>query len=107
MTDILKKLDAELEARKAFSAESSYVASLFDKGLENILKKLGEETIETVMAAKDGDRNHLVYEVADLWFHTLILLSHQNLSSHDVLQELESRFGVSGHAEKAQRTTKQ
>lgn len=103
MSEILTQLDQLLEARKAESADSSYVASLYAKGLDQILKKLGEEAIETVMAAKDGDRDHLIYEVTDLWFHSLVLLAHQNLSSADVLKELERRFGLSGLVEKAQR----
>lgn len=103
MSEILTQLDQLLEARKTESADSSYVASLYAKGLDQILKKLGEETIETVMAAKDGDNEHLIYEVTDLWFHSLVLLAHQNLSSADVLKELERRFGLSGLAEKAQR----
>lgn len=104
MSDILQQLDALLEARKAESPDSSYVASLYAKGLDKILKKVGEEAIETVMAAKDGDAEHLVYEITDLWFHTLVLLAHQNLSSADVLQELQRRFGLSGLVEKAQRS---
>lgn len=103
MSEILTQLDQLLEARKTESADSSYVASLYAKGLDQILKKLGEEAIETVMAAKDGDKDHLIYEVTDLWFHSLVLLAHQNLSSADVLQELERRFGLSGLVEKAQR----
>ncbi|SFR55322.1 phosphoribosyl-ATP diphosphatase [Thiomicrospira sp. ALE5] len=103
MNTILSRLDQELEARKKQDPDSSYVASLYDKGLEKILKKIAEESLETAMAAKDGDNQHLVYEIADLWFHTLILLSYQGLSSNEVLNELERRFGVSGHTEKAQR----
>lgn len=103
MSEILTQLDQLLEARKSESADSSYVASLYAKGLDQILKKLGEEAIETVMAAKDGDTEHLIYEVTDLWFHSLVLLAHQNLSSADVLKELERRFGLSGLVEKAQR----
>lgn len=103
MSEILTQLDQLLETRKSESADSSYVASLYAKGLDQILKKLGEEAIETVMAAKDGDREHLIYEVTDLWFHSLVLLAHQNLSSADVLKELERRFGLSGLVEKAQR----
>jgi len=105
--EILTQLTAILEQRKGADAESSYVASLYSKGLDAILKKVGEEATETVMAAKDvahgGDRSKLVYEVADLWFHTMILLAEQNLSADDVLKELASRFGVSGHEEKAAR----
>lgn len=103
MSDVLKQLDQILQQRKTESADSSYVASLYAKGLDKILKKVGEESVETIMAAKDGDSEHLVYEVADLWFHTLVLLAHQNLSSSQVLTELERRFGLSGHEEKAQR----
>lgn len=103
MSEILTQLDQLLEARKSESADTSYVASLYAKGLDQILKKLGEETIETVMAAKDNDPDHLIYEVSDLWFHSLVLLAHKNLSSADVLKELERRFGLSGLVEKAQR----
>ena len=102
--EILAQLTEILEQRKGAAADSSYVASLYDKGLDAILKKVGEEATETVMAAKDGDKDKLVYEVADLWFHTLVLLADQNLSADDVLAELARRFGVSGHDEKAART---
>ena len=109
--EILTQLTNILEQRKNAKAESSYVASLYDKGLDAILKKVGEEATETVMAAKDvaqgGDtdelKQKLVYEVADLWFHTMILLAAQGLSADDVLAELARRFGVSGHDEKAAR----
>lgn len=108
MSDILKQLDQVLQARKSESPESSYVASLYDKGLDKILKKVGEEATETIMAAKDvehgGDPSHLVYEVTDLWFHTLILLAQQDLGSEDILKELQRRFGLSGHEEKANRS---
>lgn len=110
MSDILKQLDQVLEERKKESADSSYVASLYHKGLEKILKKVGEEANETIMAAKDlehqaNDENkaHLVYEVADLWFHTLVLLASKDLSSEDITAELQRRFGLSGHDEKASR----
>lgn len=106
--DILSQLDAVLESRKSESPDSSYVASLYAKGIDKILKKVGEEATETVMAAKDaehtGNTDNLVYEVADLWFHTLILLSQQGRSSRDVTQELQRRFGLSGHDEKASRS---
>ena len=104
MSDILRQLDAVLAARKQADPDSSYVASLYAKGLDKILKKVGEEAVETVMAAKDGDRDHLIYEVADLWFHTMVLLAAQDFSSQDVLDELARRFGLSGLAEKASRT---
>lgn len=101
--DVLAQLAAVLEARKQAGPDSSYVAKLYHKGLDAILKKVGEEATETVMAAKDGDKDKIVYEVADLWFHTLVLLAHQNLRPEDVLNELARRFGVSGLVEKASR----
>ncbi len=106
-SEILAQLTEILEQRKSAESDSSYVASLYNKGLDAILKKVGEEATETVMAAKDvasgGNKDKLVYEVADLWFHTMILLADQNLSADDVLAELARRFGVSGHDEKAAR----
>ncbi len=102
-SEILAQLTEILEQRKGAAPDTSYVASLYDKGLDAILKKVGEEATETVMAAKDGDRDKLVYEIADLWFHTMVLMADQGLSSDDVLQELARRFGVSGHEEKAAR----
>lgn len=103
--DLLTKLDEVLQARKQESADSSYVASLYAGGIDKILKKIGEEAAETIMAAKDGNPEQIVYEITDLWFHSLVLLAQQNLSSADVLQELERRFGLSGLVEKAQRTS--
>ena len=102
-TDILAQLAAVLEQRKRAEADSSYVASLYEKGLDAILKKIGEEATETVMAAKDGDNGKLICETADLWFHSLVLLAHNGLGPDDVLQELGRRFGISGHDEKASR----
>ena len=102
-TEILAQLTDILEQRKGATPDSPYVASLYDKGLDAILKKVGEEATETVMAAKDGNAEKLVYEVADLWFHTLVLLADQGLSADDVLKELARRFGISGHDEKASR----
>ena len=101
--EILAQLAEVLEQRKTAPADSSYVASLYDKGLDAILKKIGEEATETVMAAKDGVDDKLVYEIADLWFHTLVLLAHRGLKPDDVLEELARRFGVSGHEEKSSR----
>ena len=101
--NVLKQLAEVLEQRKGAAADSSYVASLYDKGLDAILKKVGEEATETVMAAKDGEKDKLVYETADLWFHTLVLLSAMDLSPDDVLAELARRFGLSGLQEKAAR----
>ena len=103
MTDTLKQLAEVLEARKQASPDSSYVASLYHKGLDAILKKIGEEATETVMAAKDGEKDKIIYETADLWFHTLVLLAQQGLGPDDVLQELQRRFGLSGLEEKASR----
>jgi phosphoribosyl-ATP pyrophosphohydrolase len=102
-SEILAQLAEILEQRKGAAPDSSYVASLYHKGLDAMLKKVGEEATETVMAAKDGDAEKLVYEVADLWFHTMVLLADQGLSADDVLKELARRFGVSGHDEKAAR----
>ncbi len=100
---ILSDLARVLEERKQAEPESSYVAGLYAKGLDAILKKVGEEATETVMAAKDGDPEKLVYETADLWFHTLVLLAHEGLGPEAVLAELARRFGVSGVTEKANR----
>lgn len=102
-TDVLAQLAEVLETRKQAAPDSSYVAKLYHKGLDAILKKIGEEATETVMAAKDGEKDKIVYEVADLWFHTLVLLAQQGLHPDDVLTELARRFGVSGLAEKASR----
>ena len=103
MSDILIELARVLEERKNASPEDSYVAKLYDKGLDAILKKIGEEATETVMAAKEGDKDQIVYEIADLWFHTLVLLAQQGLGPSDVLNELGRRFGISGIEEKANR----
>jgi len=103
MTDILKQLAEVLEERKNADPETSYVAKLHNKGLDAILKKIGEEATETVMAAKDGHADKIIYETADLWFHTLVMLSHKDLSYEDVLSELARRFGMSGLEEKANR----
>jgi phosphoribosyl-ATP pyrophosphohydrolase len=110
MSDTLKRLAAIIESRKPAKGgdpDSSYVARLFVKGDDAILKKIGEEATEAVMAAKDarvtGDASGVVYEVADLWFHSLIMLAHFNLSPQDVLNELARREGMSGIEEKASR----
>ncbi|MEW4983614.1 MAG: phosphoribosyl-ATP diphosphatase [Cycloclasticus sp.] len=103
MNETLKKLDNVLQQRKQEEPDSSYVASLYHKGLDSILKKIGEEATETVIAAKSGDKEQIIYETADLWFHSLVLLAQQDLSSDDVLKELERRFGLSGLDEKANR----
>jgi len=101
--DILQRLTETLEARKEAAPESSYVAKLFSKGDDAILKKVIEEAGEVLLAAKDGDQAHLVYEVADLWFHSMILLAHKGLTAEAVLKELARREGVSGIVEKAGR----
>ncbi|MDX2486510.1 MAG: phosphoribosyl-ATP diphosphatase [Gammaproteobacteria bacterium] len=103
MNDTLEKLAEIIEARKIAAAEDSYVASLFEKGMNTILKKIGEEAAETIVAAKEDDDSQLVYETADLWFHTLVMLAARGLGPADVLAELERRFGISGLEEKAAR----
>lgn len=101
--DILQRLTETMEARKQASPDSSYVARLFGKGEDAILKKIGEEATELILAAKSGDRTHLVYETADLWFHCMVLLAKQGLSAANVLDELARREGLSGIAEKESR----
>ena len=103
MSDVLNRLAQVLEQRKTADPESSYVAGLYSKGLDAILKKIGEEATETVMAAKDGDAEKIIYETADLWFHSMVLLAQQGLKPQDVLDELDRRFGLSGLEEKAGR----
>lgn len=107
MSDVLEQLAQVLEARKDADPDSSYVASLHAKGLNKILEKVGEECIETVIAAKDaqqsGKTDEVVYETADLWFHSLVMLSNLGLGPDDVLKELARRFDLSGHDEKAAR----
>ena len=101
--DILQTLTQTLEARKQAAPESSYVAKLFSKGEDAILKKIGEEATEVILASKTGDKTHLVYETADLWFHCMVLLAKHGLSAQDVLNELARREGVSGITEKKNR----
>jgi phosphoribosyl-ATP pyrophosphohydrolase len=103
VSDILERLTRILEERKGADPDRSYVARLYAKGLDAILKKIGEEATETVMAAKDGEPERIVSEVADLWFHTLVLLAQQGLGPEAVLAELDRRFGLSGLEEKARR----
>ena len=106
-SDVLAELAATLEQRKGAAADSSYVASLHAKGLNKILEKVGEESVETIIAAKDaitsGDTSDLVYETADLWFHTLVMLSHLDIGPDAVLDELARRFNLSGLEEKSNR----
>ena len=101
--DTLQRLTATIAARKGAAAESSYVAKLFSKGEDAILKKVGEEATEVLLAAKSGDKTHLVYETADLFFHCMVLLEQHGLNVNDVLNELARREGVSGIAEKNSR----
>ena len=103
MNDILNRLSALLEQRKIADPQTSYVANLYTKGMDSILKKVGEEATETIIAAKNGNQQHLIYETADLWFHTLVMLAHAGLKPQDVLDELAKREGLSGIAEKESR----
>ena len=103
MTSTLKQLAEVLEARKGESPDASYVASLYAGGSEKIGKKLGEEAIETIIASQNDDRSQVVYETADLWFHSLVMLTHHGISPDEVLAELERRSGISGHTEKLNR----
>jgi phosphoribosyl-ATP pyrophosphohydrolase len=104
--DVLARLAEVIDARKLGDPEKSYVARLFHKGTDAILKKIGEEATEVVMAAKDGDPKQVVYEVADLWFHSMLALSAFGLSPTDVLTELQRREGLSGLEEFAARKLK-
>ena len=92
-----------IESRKGASAQTSYVAKLFSKAPDAALKKIGEEATEVVMAAKDGDREHLIYEMADLWFHSMVVLAQADIRPEEVLAELQRREGTSGLVEKASR----
>jgi phosphoribosyl-ATP pyrophosphohydrolase len=103
MNDVLKRLADVIESRKGGDPQTSYVARLLAKAPDAILKKIGEEATETVMAAKDGARERIVAETADLWFHCLVMLAHYGLRPEDVLAELEKRAGTSGIEEKALR----
>ena len=110
MSDVLSALHQVLEARKSASPDSSYVASLYHKGLNKILEKVGEEAVETILAARDaevsGQTDKLIAETADLWFHSLVMLSSLNAHPDQVLAELERRFGLSGIDEKNARPTR-
>ncbi|MFM9915929.1 MAG: phosphoribosyl-ATP diphosphatase [Rhizobacter sp.] len=101
--DVLARLAEVIEARKTGDPDKSYVARLFHKGTDAILKKIGEEATEVVMAAKDGDPEKVIYEVADLWFHSMLALSAFGLTPADVLTELQRREGLSGLEEFAAR----
>tara|TARA_B100000745_G_scaffold122642_1_gene79558 strand:+ start:1151 stop:1480 length:330 start_codon:yes stop_codon:yes gene_type:complete len=106
MSDILSELAEVLEQRKGADPDSSYVAKLYAKGMNKILEKVGEEAVEVIIAAKDNDKDNLVYETADLWFHSLVMLAQAGLHPDDVLNELGRRFGLSGIEEKASRMEK-
>jgi len=105
MSDILDRLADLLEQRKDADPSSSYVAKLYAKGMDSILKKVGEEATETVIAAKGGNKEEIIYETADLWFHTLVMLAKADLKPQDVLDELARREGLSGIDEKNARST--
>ena len=101
--NVLIELAETLENRKNADPGASYVASLYDKGLDEILKKIGEEATEVIIAAKSGEKTAIIHETADLWFHTLVMLAQQGLGPGDILSELDRRFGLSGLEEKASR----
>ena len=101
--DIIERLEAAIRARRGADPSTSYVASLNAKGLDQILKKVAEEAVETVLASKTGDRDAIIHETADLWFHCMVMLAWHGVSVADILAELERREGRSGLAEKASR----
>jgi len=101
--NILLALQAVLVERKNAQADSSYVAKLYAAGDDKILKKLGEEAVECIIAAKGGQREEIIHETADLWFHVLVMLAHHNIRVEDITAELQRRFGRSGIEEKAAR----
>ena len=101
--EIFNRLQDLIAVRKSATSKASYTRSLFEKGHDHLLKKFGEEAIEVVMASKDNNSKHLARELADLWFHCMVLLAQQGLHPDDVLNELQRRFGLSGLEEKAQR----
>ncbi len=103
MSDLLNELAQVLEARKKENPSDSYVASLYAKGADAILKKIGEEATEVVLAAKTGEKEAIIHEIADLWFHSMVLMASLDMSPDDILDELRRRFGRSGLEEKASR----
>jgi len=103
VNDVISRLSELLEQRKSADPASSYVAKLYAKGMDSILKKVGEEATETVIAAKGGNREEIVYETADLWFHTLVMLAKADIKPQEILDELARREGLSGIAEKESR----
>jgi phosphoribosyl-ATP pyrophosphohydrolase len=106
MDNILNTLEKILEERKSFTAEKSYVSSLYKKGADSILEKISEESEEVIKAVKEEGRDEVIHEVADLWFHLMVLLRHEEISIDEIESELARRFGVSGHNEKASRERK-
>ncbi len=104
--EVLRRVSATLVARKQADPDASYVSSLYTQGTDAICKKVAEEAAETIMAAKDEDRLHIVWEITDLWFHSMVLLAHFGLSVDDVLAEFRRREGVSGIDEKKSRAVK-
>ena len=104
MDEILSTLEKILEQRKSATADNSYVASLYNQGTDKILDKISEESAEVIKAAKDESKDKIIHEVADLWFHTLVLLRYKDISIKEIETELIRRFGVSGHTEKSART---
>jgi len=103
MKDTLTNLRDVIEQRKQADPKTSYVSSLFHKGEDHVLQKVGEEAIETILAAKSHNKQHLIAETADLWFHCMVMLAQQDLSADDVMHELQRRFGLSGIEEKKAR----
>ncbi len=103
MSDVLNRLSELLEQRKSADPTTSYVAKLYSKGMDSILKKVGEEATETILAAKGGNKEEIIYETADLWFHTLVMLAKADLTPDAVLAELARREGLSGIEEKNSR----
>jgi len=103
MNNTIEDLTKILQDRKQADPSSSYVSSLYHKGLNSILKKVGEEAAETIIAAKDGNKADIIYETADLWFHTMVMLVEKGIEPKEILIELEKRFGQSGIEEKASR----
>lgn len=102
--NILSRIAGVLDERKQADPASSYTASLFAKGEDAVLKKVGEEAVETILAAKSGDKEQIIYETSDLWFHTLVMLAQHDISPSAILDELQRRFGTSGIVEKRSRT---
>ena len=106
MDSILKSLERILEERKSAPADQSYVSSLYHKGTSSILEKISEESEEVINAVNEEGRKEIIHEVADLWFHLLVLLRHEDIKIEEIESELARRFGVSGHDEKASRDSK-